>query len=349
MALTSQSYEHSFFGTPTIDGLHKQSVFIDLGDHNGDSLLRGIAAGLLDKILKKQKVDHSVINELMTHYLAIFPEDRRISNKVNATERLQQLIQHTRPGKLIQKLAYTLGQIVAQEFSKNEEYAHLIVNGELTPTALTHDEGWGAITALATVLPELSLEFQIVEPNKPLFKRVSFNTTKQNPNSVVLQSQSGYYRPRLASSLFTSVVLLPVSELNRTVVGNVAPLYSHPEVVMVAPTEQERVVSMFEDMYRPLFAMVVAQELDVGALREIYAKSTTKSSENLFQRFHSGIFDRVVSTQSGLVGNNFSSDEQFAKYLVYSISKAVSFGQMDKEVVFSLVDTVQAAGIRAGR
>ena len=154
----------------------------------------------------------------------------------------------------------------------------MVVNGELTSTAI-HDECWGAITALSRVLPELPLEFQVVEADKPLFKRVSFNTTKQNPDSVILQLQEGYCRPRLASSVFTSVVLLPVSKLNRTVEHSHAASLSDANTVV--PTEQELVVSTFEDVYRPLCAMVVAGELSADDLRDIYAQSATQRTENL--------------------------------------------------------------------
>lgn len=332
-----------FFSNPNLDGVHNRSVFVDLGDENGDSLLRGIAAGILDK----QNLDVSVINTVMAHYLVRFPEDRKISNCVNAKERLQQLALHTRPGKLIQKIAYTLGKIIVDEFSQNESYIDLVDNGELSTTAILHDEGWSAITALARALPKLPIEILVVEPNRPLFKRVSFNTEKQNPNSVVLQLQSGYYRTRLASNLFTSVVLLPVSELNQNVARQtVAQLRHHSESITVAPTEQERLVSVFEDVYRRLLAMVVAGELGVEALKEIYAKSTTGLGEDLSQRFGQGIFDRVVAAHGGYTVPSQGQDVQFARHLVYSISKAISFGQMDKDGVFGLVDAVQTEGVR---
>ncbi len=348
MACASQRYEHSFFNNPSSDVQRKQSVFIDLGDEDGDSLLRGIAAGLLDKILKKQKVAVPVVEKIMKLYLVRFPEDRRISTKVSATERLQQLVQHTRLGKLTQRVAYILGQMIAKEFSENEEYSRLVFNGELTSTAITHDEGWGAITALSSALPELPLEFQIVEADKPLFKRVSFNTTtKQNPDSVVMQLQDGYCRPRLASSVFTSVVLLPVSKLSRVVEDS--NLASFSDVNTAAPTELELVVSTFEEVYRPLCAMVVAGELSADDLRDIYAQNATQRSVSASQqRFRPNIFDGVVSAQSG----NASSSQgqmQFAKYLAYSISKAVSLGEMDKTAIFNLVDAVQATGVSAQR
>jgi hypothetical protein len=332
-----------FFSHPTLVSLSNRSVFIDLGDHNGDSLLRGIAGGILDK----KKIDVSVINTLMSYYLARFPEERKILNSVSAAERLKQLALHTRPGKLIQKIAYTLGKIVADEFSHNDAYADLIINGELTAAAITHDGGWSAITALSKALPMLPIEVLVVEPNKPLFKRVSFNTEKQNPNSVVLQMQNGYYRPRLASSVFSTAVLLPVSELNQIVeASSVSQVGDSSDGITVALTEQEHLVAVFEDVYRRLFAMVVAGELDVDALKNIYAKSTTERSDNLSQRFGQGIFDGVVAAHGGLHTSQ-GQDALFAGHLVYSISKAISFGQMDKDGVFGLVDAVQSEGIRA--
>jgi hypothetical protein len=320
---------------------------VDLGDQDGDSLLRSIAAGLLDKMLKQGNLDKSVVRELITRYLARFPEDRKISTNANPIERLQQLLQHIRLGKLTQRIAYVLGQIIAEEFSKNEEYAHLVVNGELVKTAITEDGGWDAIIALSTALPQLPLEVQIIEPNKTLFKRATFNTAKQNPNSVVLQVNNGYYQPRLGSSTFNSIVLLPVSGLNGVESS------TESSTLPIASTEEECMVSTFEEVYRPLCAMVAAGELDVRALTEIYVKSTAETCETSSRkRFRADIFDGVVATQNNaLPRNRLPSDgpAQFAKYLAYSISKAVGFGEMNKDEVFSLVDAKQSTGVGASR
>lgn len=340
MAVTSQR----FFTNPPFNGVIKPSVFVDLGDHNGDSLLRGIAAGIVDKMLRKEHVSSSVINEVVTRYLARFPEDRKISTKVNPTERLQQLTRHLRLGQLTQKIAYILGQIIADEFSKNEEYAHLVVNGDLSPSAIIDEEGLDAIIALSTALPDLPLEILIVEPNKPLFKRASFNTTKQNPDSIVLQENNGYYQPRLVSNAFDAVVLLPVSKLNH--VADSKETQSNNTITI---TEQERAISAFEDVYRPLCAMVTAGELDADDLTEIYVKSTTENSKSASrQRFRADIFEGVIAAESGLHRNNLSSGPvQFAKYLAGTISKAVGLGQINKDDVFNLVDAAQKTGIRA--
>lgn len=342
MAFTSQS----FFSNPPFNGASKPSVFVDLGDHNGDSLLRGIAAGILDKILRKEYVHPSVISEVVTRYLARFPEDRKISTKVNPTERLQQLTRHLRLGQLTQKVAYVLGQIIADEFSKNDEYAHLVVNGDLSPSAIIDDEGLDAIIALSTALPNLPLEILMVEPNKPLFKRASFNTTKQNPNSIVLQANNGYYQPRLGSNAFDSVVLLPISKLNHVVDSKETPSSN-----TIALTEQERAISAFEEVYRPLCAMVTAGELDANDLTEIYVKSTTENSTSASrQRFRADIFEGVIAAESGLHRNSLSSGPvQFAKYLAGTISKAVGLGQIKKDDVFNLIDAAQTTGIRAIR
>lgn len=349
MAFTSQRCEPNFFGNLHLEGEKRTSLFTDLsGGHDDDSLLLGIAAGLLDKILTHQKVSKIVVGTLIDKYLHYFPEDRKISSNVNAQERLQQLTQHVRIGKLTQKIAYTLEQMGFEELRKNpNDYPEVFCNGQLSPDALTLNKGRSFMTALTAAL-SLPLEIQIVERDKPLFKRECYNTEQQSPYSVVLQSQDGYYRPRLVSNVFNSAQVPPLSQLHQQRMDNQS-THSHKFLseMSIAPTENERLIALFEEVYRPLFAMVVAGELNIEHLKEIYAKSTTPCNDALSksQPIRSNIFDKVVASQ-----NNFykvplePQKAQFAIYLVYSIAKAVSFGQMLGEQVFNLANDLQTTG-----
>ena len=331
MAFLSQN-----FFTHQNDGLIREVIL-----NKKDSLLLALAAGLLDKFLTKQEIDKVVINTLMEWYLNCFPDDRRISTHVNAIERFYQLTHHIRIGKLTQKIAYTLEKIVLDELERNaENYPELYAKGQLSQSAVMQDNGLVLITALSAALKQLPIEVLIVERNKPLFKRVCFNTEQLNPHSVVLQSQNGYYRPRIKSHLLTTAQILPLSQLHQDKMANDS-LDSNTFDNTVS-NEQEQVVSMFKEVYCRLFAMVVAGELSIDALKEIYVKSTTIRKENPSQNVHADLFDNVVAAQSGFY--KLPLDEQkepFAKHLIYSIAKAVSLDGIKEDDVFNLVDKMQ--------
>lgn len=330
---------HGFFGDTTVEN-HQKTVFIDFGDHNGDSLLRSIAAAILYKIAAGQPLDKKVLHVLMSSYLKCFPLDKAISVNVTEVERIQQLLRHERIGKLIQKVAFTLEHLIFNEIKDLPSYADLFIDGQLTSTAITHDHGLTIMTILAGILKGLPFEIQVVERNKPLFNRICFNTEKQNPHSVVLQSDRGHYRARIGSNYFGSAVVPAVSLLHQN--NNAQAQLPHLSENANLVTEEEKLVEAFEAVYRPLFSMLVASELSANDLIEIYQR-TSKSVGSNNKRFSQSIFDKVITSQSRLDSINDPSERknrEFGEYIIYNIAQAVSFGQMCKDEVFEGVDVM---------
>jgi hypothetical protein len=336
---------------------------VDVGG-NGDCGFRAIAAGWIDNFLHYPQLDKESLSILLENHFKYYPEHRpELTGLVAPKDKMSRLIGAIERPRLIQALAYTLRQIAVDKMvSSPVEYQGAFVenNESTSPAKMRHHQTWIDETSVCALADALNVPIQVraVFPGAKIpmppreYNAQSFNFVT-NPR-IEIELENKHYRPYLLDNASFESDVYDSQPFIAPVMHAVAE-EDMDKILQVIKEEDARIEAEYLSTRARLSGMVRAGELTKDMLLELYIKGMGHSEYlqgrvrhvDLEQKatFFSEAIEDAKSRRLAAAASSFDAD--IINEMVYSISRAVSVGDMSADIVFAQIEELQQPSSRA--
>jgi len=337
-------------------------AIVDVGG-NGDCGFRAIAAGIMDNVLANKALFANKV--LMTTLFEIYDRyaPANMSQPKDPYERLKNIfVAPMQRAQFIVNLAVVLRHMAVDEMLAHPEHyrgAFIRENEGTSPQMMRKPETWIDESAIAALSNTLNLPIQVnaVEQNKELphkyvYHPASKQDNKTQPDRVVIQLASGHYQPlvkRPEAFQISGMNTMSISIDGSKIVHNDPPM---EEILATIDAYDQMMVEKFENYHNELTSLCIDNKLDKSQLLSIYIEGM-KGSDYLqgFSRYHDlhrAHFETVVNAaRNGDTVNTptETQEEYVVKCLIHAISRAMTIGHLDENVIFNVLEDKQSAPV----
>lgn len=335
-----------FFNQISLHGkaLANEPTFINVGMQE-DCGFRAVAVGLLQNIVTHPRINADLIKLLLKEHVKYFEQQLTAQHPalIKPYDRMIHLIESKGMPELVLAMAYTLRQMVVDEWVANpERYVHCFVDKHRwkTPAMLRMPSTWLDVSSMAALAHILSMPIVIHEmyslqvddalqcPNRLYYQSAKYHAVT-NPR-INIQWHGAYYLPEVvASDLFVDLATFPLPSN-----------YPTPPIDTLSMDVLERQLASTHKQYQQIYAerlkcMVMSGELDTDNLIEMYVQGIRPQVHD--EPCQLGI---DMSRQHGLSRPMLAplKTNTMDSALMDGIARAISLGQLDIEHAFAIID-----------